>query len=68
MIKLNNPYQSYYYLLEDGRIYDSKNNEYVEADKEHKFKLFDIDNHKKTVSLKPLYKSVYGKNFCIDTV
>ena len=68
MKQLNNGYADYYYLTEDGLIYNVNTDKYIKPDKAHKFKLKRIDNTYKSISLKPLYKIVYNKNYCIDDI
>ena len=68
MIKIENGYKECYYLTEDGMVYNSDTNKYREADKEKRFSLQTIDGKCKKISLKVLYRMVYGKNYCNDEI
>lgn len=68
MQKVNNGYCEYYYLTEDGRLYNEVTKEYKEADKENRFTLKTLDGVRKKVSLKVLYYKVYGKTYCKDDI
>lgn len=68
MKKVDNGYCENYYLTEDGKIYNSNTNKFREADKSKRFALKTKDGKVKKVSLKVLYKMVYGKNYCIDEI
>lgn len=66
MKQLNNTYKDGYYLCEDGRIYDSAMDCYIEADSQHCFTLLTADNQRRRVSIKVLYREVYDREYCID--
>ena len=68
MKKINNGYADYYYLLENGSIYNAKYDTTIKPNKEHTFTLTTIDNKRKKVALKTLYKLVYNKPYCIDNI
>lgn len=61
-------YCDYYYLTEEGRVYNSKTERYLEEHKDHRYRLMTTDNKIKSVSLKELYRITYNKEFCIDTI
>lgn len=67
MQPINNGYADYYFLTTDGKIYNSKTKKYLSADHKHTFKLLHKSGQKR-ISLKALYKLVYGKVFCIDNI
>lgn len=68
MKQINNGFAEWYYLLEDGTIYNAKTDQIIQPTDEHAFILRTIDDHRKKVSLKPLYKLVYNKNYCKDDI
>ena len=68
MEKINNGYADYYYLLKNGSIYNAKYDTTIKPNKEHTFTLTTIDNKRKKVALKTLYKLVYNKPYCIDNI
>ena len=68
MKQINNGYAEQYYLLEDGTIYNAKTDQIIQPSDEHTFILRTADNHRKKVSLKPLYKLVFNKNYCKDDI
>lgn len=68
MQKIGNGYCDYYFLTETGEVYNKDKDIYIKATKDHKFKLKREDNSVKSISLKPLYKLVYGRNYCIDNI
>lgn len=65
--QINNGFKDYYYLEEDGRVYNIALKQYVKIDK-YKYRLQTIENKQKSISLKDLYKLVYNKIYCIDTI
>lgn len=68
MQQINNGYCKFYYLTEDGRVYNAETKQYKEADKEHRFVLKREDGTRKKIALKPLYKMVYNKPYCKDNI
>lgn len=68
MIQLNNGYAAYYYLLEDGRIYNADNDNYIEPNAKHQYKLKTEDDKYKNISLKSLYNLIYNKQYCNDRI
>ena len=68
MKQINNGFANYYYLSEDGQVYNSQRNKYVKPQENHQFKLRTETSGYKSISLKNLYKKVYNKNFCEDTL
>lgn len=55
-IQLKEPFESYYYLTEDGLIYNAKTDKYHKADSRHSFCIKTIEGEFKRVSLKKLYR------------
>ena len=68
MKQIQHGYCDYYFLTEEGEIYNKKKEIYIKPDKDHKFKLKREDNTVKQIALKPLYKLVFDKNYCEDTI
>ena len=68
MIQINNDYAEYYYMLDDGTIYNEKDNTIIKPDKRHFFNLYTKDKHRKRVAQRTLYKLVYNKIFCTDDI
>lgn len=60
-------FEEYYYLLEDGTLYNSNTKHYLK-ERQRSFQLKTKDGNTKKVSLKKLYQLVYNKNFCIDKI
>lgn len=67
MKQINNNFADYYYLTESGKVINAKTNKEVKPHN-YKFRLKTRDNKTKCINLKPLYKLVYGKNYCIDDI
>ena len=68
MIQVNNGYAECYYLLDDGRIYNTDTGKYIEANSRHQYKLKTLDNKYKSVSIKSLYYLIYKKQYCKDDI
>ena len=66
--KINNGYCDYYYLTEDGRIYNAQTNEYKDADKNNRFTLKKINGKRHKISLKVLYGKIYNRPYCKDDI
>ena len=68
MIQINNGYNESYFIEEDGRVYNKTTNSYLTADSKHTYRLLTADGKRKRVALKTLYKLVYGKPYCKDSI
>ena len=68
MKRINNGYCDYYYLTEEGVLYNINTNTYKEPDKQRRFTLNTISGERKKVSLKTLYNMVYKKPYCKDDI
>ena len=68
MKKIENGYFDYYYLTEDGRLYNDELKEYKTHDKNYKLSIKRKDGVRKKVSLKKLYYLVYNKPYCKDNI
>ena len=67
MKQINNGFADFYYLDEEGNVFDIRKNRYLKRNK-YNYKLRDTEGKIKNVTLKKLYKLVYNKNFCKDAV
>lgn len=65
---INHCFADYYYLLENGTVYNKNTNQIIQPDKNHMFILKTSQNYKKKISLKTLYNIVYHKPFSIDNI
>lgn len=61
-------YDRRYIIYENGTIFDIEASQYIEESREHKVKLKDSDGKKRCVTLKKLYRKVFGKEYCIDSI
>ena len=68
MKQINHNYANYYYLLEDGSLYNADTNQTLKPNIDHIYTLKTLDNKRKKVSLKTLYKLVYDKPFSRDNI
>ena len=67
MKQINNGFADFYYLDEEGNVFDIRKNRYLKRNK-FNYKLRDTEGKIKNATLKTLYKLVYNKNFCKDEV
>ena len=68
MKKIKNGFNQNYYLNEDGTVFYSSTNKLIKPNKQHLFCLKTTDDQIRKISLKNLYKAVYGRPFCIDQI
>ena len=69
MIQINNGFKDFYYLKEDGTIYNDKTKRTLKPyGKSYVFTLTTTDNKRKKIVLKTLYKALYNANYCEDTI
>lgn len=61
MKKINNGFMDYYYLNEDGTIYNASTNNVIKPNKEFIYRIKTDDNSLRSISLRQLYKLVYDK-------
>lgn len=57
-----------YYIDSKGQIYNAEKNIFLSADNLHRFYLQSAKGNYKRITLKKLYRKVYNKEFCIDTI
>lgn len=61
MKQVNHGYAEYYYLLQDGSLYNAAADSTVKQSSKHTYMMKTEDNQRKKVSLKTLYRLVYGR-------
>ena len=57
-----------YYLTKDGKVYDIQKDSYLSFYSQYSYRLRTTQNTYKSISLKKLYRQLYNKQFCIDTI
>lgn len=67
MKQIKNGFKDYYYLTEEGIIYNSLKEKYIKPNY-NAFILQTEDDKTRKISLKKLYYLVYNKNYCIDNI
>lgn len=68
MKQIHDNYDECYYLTKEGKVYNSITNNYLKADKSHRFKLKTIAGSYKKITLRELYKIVYNEYYIIDSI
>lgn len=68
MKKLENNFEDYYWITENGEVYNSIRKRYVKMASHYRYVLMTKEGKTKTISLKSLYKLVFNKNYCIDNI
>lgn len=68
MKQINNGYKEYYYIEEDGRVYNKETNKYISIDSKRSYRLKTVEGKVKRVALKTLYRLVYNRPYCIDKI
>lgn len=68
MKQVNNGYADYYYLLEDGSLYNADADQIVKLINKHNYIIKTTNNEKKKISLKTLYKLVYNRPYSKDYI
>ena len=67
MKQVLNGFKQYYYLTDTAEIYNANSHRILTADN-NRYRLLTQDNQYKSVSRKELYKLVYDKILCEDTI
>lgn len=67
-VQIGGIYEEYYYLTEDGLLYDEKRDKYIEPYKKHVFSIKTKEGKFKNIALKTLYRQLYDKEFCVDNI
>lgn len=68
MQQVNNGFASCYYLTEAGEVYNSSLQRYLKSDSKHTFRLKTEEGQYKRVTLRELYKLVFGEWYCNDSI
>ena len=68
MVQVDNGFKGYYYLKEDGTIFNATTGKLLKPNKQHLFCLLTKEGNKKKIALSTLYKAVYNKKYCKDTI
>ena len=68
MKQIENGYAAEYCLTAAGKVFNTKTEKYIKPSKENIVKLKTDEGIFKNVSIKTLYKLVYGKNYSVDTI
>ena len=67
MKQIKNGYCDYYYLTNDGKVYNNITKKYLKLDK-YNYRLMTKQGIAKKITLKELYKIVYNKVYCNDNI
>lgn len=68
MKQVNHGYADYYYLLEDGSLYNAATDKTIKPSSKHTYMIRTTNNERKKVSLKTLFKLVYDKPYSKDSI
>lgn len=68
MRQINNGFNECYFLEEDGRVYNKTTEKHLTLDKKSCYRLMTTSGQYKKIALKTLYKLVYNKPYCKDTI
>ena len=68
MKQINNGFDGKYYLCVDGKVYDKEKDRFLTAYNGYIYTLKNKDNKYIKISLKTLYKMVYGAEWCVDSI
>ena len=58
----------YYYLNEDGTVYNAAANKIIKPTKGYSIKLYRTDKTRKSITIRELYRMIYNKLFIIDNI
>lgn len=68
MKQVNHGYADYYYLLEDGSLYNAATDQMAKPSSKHTYMIRTANNDRKKLSLKTLYKLVYNRPYSKDSI
>lgn len=68
MKQINNGYRDCYFLTEEGKVFNSQSNQYLKPSKDYIYSLITKEGKRKKIAIKTLYRLVYDKEWCIDTI
>lgn len=57
-------YKEYYYLFENGKLYNQNKGKFIRLDKHHRYNIILNNGTSQRTTLKPLYKKVFNKEYC----
>lgn len=66
--QIKNGFAEYYYLTEQGKLYNASTKQYLKLTDKHTYKIKTTEGKYRNMSLKQLYKMVFDKVFCIDNI
>lgn len=67
MKQINNGFDACYYLTEDARLYNNITKSYIKPNG-NSYAIMTAEGKRKKISIKKLYKLVYNKIFCEDSI
>ena len=67
MKQVNNGFAEYYYIDQQGNVYNAKTEKWLAKDRKN-YKIYDQQGKLRSVSQKKLYEMVYDEPFCIDAI
>ena len=68
MKQIENGYAAFYYMAEDGTLYNAAADKVITPDRRHMYRLKTEDGSMKRTTQRALYKRVYGKRLCRDSI
>lgn len=68
MKQINNGFKDYYYLNEDGTVFNAAANKIIRPTRGYSIKLKRLDNTIKSITIRELYRKTYNKLFIIDNI
>lgn len=68
MQQIKNGFDDRYYLTPDGKVIDTLENKQLKMSEKHRFTLRNTEGKQIRIALKPLYRLVYDKEYCIDNI
>lgn len=68
MRQINNGFMPYYYISENGKIYNREKEKEIKPIEGYSFRLKTIDNQYKRINLKKIYRIIFDKEYCIDDI
>jgi hypothetical protein len=68
MKQINNGFDAVYWLTEEGKVYNKETKSFVKMDSRHTFKIKTVEQTDKRITLKHLFRLVYNREYCLDTI
>lgn len=66
--QINSGFDAAYWLTEEGKVYNKLEKRCLRIDNKHTFRIKTKEGKYKRITLKALYKLVYNKEYCLDTI